>query len=55
MNLKKLADLAKSKEEFLNDLLPRAVAAQCEQMDKRDSFIFEDGIFWNIPSWRKKD
>ena len=45
LNLKKLADLAKSKEEFLNDLLPRAVAAQCEQMDKRDSFIFEDGHF----------
>lgn len=45
LNLKKLADLAKSREEFLNDLLPRAVAAQCEQMDKRDSFIFEDGHF----------
>ena len=45
LNLKKLADLAKSKVEFLNDLLPRAVAAQCEQMDKRDSFIFEDGHF----------
>lgn len=45
LNLKKLADLAKSKEEFLNDLLPRAVAAQCEQMDKRDSFIFQDGHF----------
>lgn len=45
LNLKKLADLAESKEEFLNDLLPRAVAAQCEQMDKRDTFIFEDAHF----------
>lgn len=45
LNLKKLADLAGSKEEFLQDLLPRAVAAQCEQMDKRDTFIFEDAHF----------
>lgn len=45
LNLKKLADLAGSREEFLNDLLPRAVAAQCEQMDKRDTFIFEDAHF----------
>lgn len=45
LNLKKLADLAESREQFLDDLLPRAVAAQCEQMDKRDTFILEDAHF----------
>ncbi len=45
LNLKKLADLAQSKEQFLDDLLPRAVAAQCEQMDQRDTFIMEDAHF----------
>ena len=45
LNLKKLADLAQSKEQFLDDLLPRAVAAQCEQMDRRDTFIMEDAHF----------
>lgn len=45
LNLKKLADLAQSREQLLEDLLPRAVAAQCEQMDKRDTFIFEEGHF----------
>lgn len=45
LNLKKLADLAQSKQQFLDDLLPRAVAAQCEQMDRRDTFIMEDAHF----------
>ncbi len=45
LNLKKLADLAQSKEQFLDDLVPRAVAAQCEQMDRRDTFIMEDAHF----------
>ena len=45
LNLKKLSDEAKDKEHFLNDLLPRAVAAQCEQMDKRDNFIFDEAHF----------
>lgn len=45
LNLKKLADLAESREQFLDDLLPRAVATQCEQMDKRDTFILEDAHF----------
>lgn len=45
LNLKKLADAAGSLEELLEDLLPRAVAAQCEQMDKRDTYILEDAHF----------
>lgn len=45
LNLKKLADEAGSLEELLEDLLPRAVAAQCEQMDKRDTYILEDAHF----------
>lgn len=45
LNLKKLADVTQSREQFLNELLPAAVAAQCEQMDKRDTFILEEGRF----------
>lgn len=45
LNLKKLADAAGSLEELMEDLLPRAVAAQCEQMDKRDTYILEDAHF----------
>lgn len=45
MNLKKLGDLAQGREHFLGELLPAAVAAQCEQMDKRDTFILEDAKF----------
>lgn len=44
LNLKKLADVSESKEHFM-ELLPKAVAAQCEQMDKRDTYIFEDAKF----------
>lgn len=45
LNLKKLADVTESPEQLLNDLLPRAVAAQCEQMDKRDTYILENSHF----------
>ena len=45
LSLKSLGDLAKSPEDFLENLLPRAVAAQCEQMDGRDTFILEDAHF----------
>lgn len=45
LNLKKLADAAGSLEELMEDLLPRAVAAQCEQMDKRDTYILENAHF----------
>lgn len=44
LNLKKLGDAAESKEHFMK-LLPAAVAAQCEQMDKRDTYIFEEARF----------
>lgn len=44
LNLKKLGDAAESKDHFMK-LLPAAVAAQCEQMDKRDTYIFEEAHF----------
>lgn len=46
MNLKRLAELAQSPEHLLEDLLPRAVAAQCEQMDKRDNYMIDDCDFY---------
>ena len=45
LNMKKLGDVAESREHFLDHLLPAAVAAQCEQMDKRDTYILEQGRF----------
>jgi len=44
LNLKKLADICENREEFWK-MLPKAVAAQCEQMDKRDTYILEDAHF----------
>lgn len=44
LNMKKLSDVCESEEQFW-EMLPKAVAAQCEQMDKRDTFIFEDAKF----------
>lgn len=46
LNLKRLGDVAESPEQLLNDLLPRAVAAQCEQMDKRDNYIIDESKFY---------
>lgn len=46
LNLKKLADAAKDDSDLMDNLLPRAVAAQCEQMDKRDTYIIEDSSFF---------
>lgn len=46
LNLKKLGDEAVSPEHFMNTLLPEAVAAQCEQMDKRDTYIIEEAKFF---------
>jgi len=47
LNLKKLGDEAgMDAERFLEDLLPRAVAAQCEQMDGRCRYIIDDCAFF---------
>ena len=46
LNLKLLGDEAESPEQLLEDLLPRAVAAQCEQMDKRDNYIIDECGFY---------
>ena len=37
LNMRALGEAAVDREHFLNELLPAAVAAQCEQMDKRDT------------------
>ncbi|HWR22405.1 MAG TPA: YjjI family glycine radical enzyme [Feifaniaceae bacterium] len=46
MNLRRLGEEAHSEQHLLNTLLPEAVAAQCEQMDKRVSYIVEDCRFF---------
>jgi len=46
LNLMELGKLAKTKEALMEDLLPRAVKAQCEQMDKRIQFIVDDCHFF---------
>lgn len=46
LNLKKLADASQSKEDLLEHMLPRAVAAQCEQLDKRITYIVEEAKFF---------
>lgn len=50
INLKNVGILALKKglslEDTLHDLLPRAVNAQCEQMDKRIQYIVEDCRFF---------
>ena len=45
LNMRALGEAAVDREHFLNELLPAAVAAQCEQMDKRDTYIFEEARF----------
>lgn len=45
LNMKNLGNFAENREHFLKELLPAAVAAQCEQMDKRDTYIFEEARF----------
>lgn len=47
LNLKRLADIARDADHLLYQLLPAAVAAQCEQMDKRDSYIIEECRFFD--------
>lgn len=46
LNMKNLAEQAQSPQQFMDDLLPRAVAAQCEQMDKRDNYIIDEAKFF---------
>lgn len=46
LNLKKLADHAQSREHLMQDLLPRAVQAQCQWMDMRNRFIIEDSAYF---------
>lgn len=46
LNMLKLAQNATSPQQLINDLLPRAVAAQCEQMDARDNYIIDDAKFY---------
>lgn len=46
LNLKKLAEASRGREDLLGNMLPRAVAAQCEQMDKRITYMVEDAKFF---------
>lgn len=46
LNMKMLAQAAQSPQHLVQELLPRAVAAQCEWMDKRDRYIIEDCAFF---------
>jgi len=46
LNMKALGALASSPQDLLEHLLPRAIAAQCEQMDKRIRYIIEDCRFF---------
>ena len=46
LNLKKLAEQANSPEHLTDELLPKAIAAQCEQMEKRCGFIIDDCAFF---------
>lgn len=46
LNMKNLADAAASREHLVNELLPDAVKAQCEWMDKRDNYIIDECNFF---------
>ncbi|MCL2368464.1 MAG: YjjI family glycine radical enzyme, partial [Oscillospiraceae bacterium] len=47
LNLKNLGEEAgQDPKRLLEDLLPRAIAAQCEQMDKRCNYIIDDCGFF---------
>ena len=46
LDLKALAGLADSPRHFLSELLPKAVAAQCEQMERRCAFIVDECGFY---------
>lgn len=46
LNMKNLADAAKDREHLVNELLPDAVEAQCEWMDKRSNFIIDECSFF---------
>ncbi|MCL2843219.1 MAG: YjjI family glycine radical enzyme [Oscillospiraceae bacterium] len=46
LNLKALAMEASSPQQFLDELLPNAIAAQCEQMEKRCAFIVDECGFY---------
>jgi len=46
LNLMELGKLAGTKESLVEDLLPRAVKAQCEQMDKRIQFMVDECHFF---------
>ena len=46
LDLRRLGALAGSRQQLLDDLLPRAVRAQCEQLDKRIQFIVDDCKFF---------
>ncbi len=46
MDLKRLGEEARDERHLLDTLLPEAVAAQCEQMDKRIRYIVEDCRFF---------
>lgn len=46
LDLRNLGKLAESASHLLEDLLPRAVRAQCEQIDKRTRFIVDDCQFF---------
>ena len=46
LNMKALGALAESPGQLLDDLLPRAIAAQCEQMDRRIQFMIDDCSFF---------
>lgn len=46
LELRRLGELAESTEDFLENLLPRAVRAQCEQMDKRIMFMIDECHFF---------
>lgn len=46
LDLRSLGRLAKSEEALMKDFLPRAVKAQCEQMDKRIQFMVDECHFF---------
>lgn len=46
LNMKYMGEEAKSPEHLLETLLPEAVAAQCEQMDKRCTYIIEEAKYF---------
>lgn len=46
LNMKKLGDVAESRKHLVNELIPAAVEAQCEWMDKRAKFIIDECNFF---------